>query len=42
MDNLGSTQDPMLHTKFQSHRSIGSGVDDFKVILPYMVAILVM
>ena len=34
----------MLHTKFQGHRSIGSGEEDFLRFLPYigMVAILVM
>ena len=27
----------MLHTKFQDHRSIGSGEEDFlKVFLPYI------
>ena len=25
---------PMLHTKFQGHRSIGSGVEDFLRFLP--------
>ena len=35
---------PMLHTKFQGHRSTGSGEEDFYWFLPYMgmVAILVM
>ena len=34
----------MLHTKFQGHESIGSGVEDFLRFLPYMgmVAMLVM
>ena len=34
----------MLHTKFQGHRSIGSGEEDFLRFLPYMgmAAILVM
>ena len=34
----------MLHTKFQGHRSIGSGEEDFLRFLPYMgmVAMLVM
>ena len=34
----------MLHTKFQSHRSIGSGEEDCLMFLLYMgmVAILVM
>ena len=34
----------MLHTKFQGHRSIGSGEEDFLMFLPYMgmAAILVM
>ena len=34
----------MLHTKFQGHRSIGSGEEDFLRFLPYMgmTAILVM
>ena len=26
----------MLHTKFQGHRSIGSGEEDFLRFLPYM------
>ena len=26
----------MLHTKFQGHRSIGSGEEDFLFFLPYM------
>ena len=26
----------MLHTKFQGHRSIGSGEEDFLMFLPYM------
>ena len=35
---------PMLHTKFQGHRSIGSGEEDFFRFLPYMgmAAMLVM
>ena len=34
----------MLHTKFQGHRSIGSGEEDFLRFLPYMgmAAMLVM
>ena len=34
----------MLHTKFQSHQSIGSGEEDFLLFLPYMgmAAMLVM
>ena len=34
----------MLHTKFQGHRSIGSGEEDFLKFLPYigMAAMLVM
>ena len=34
----------MLHTKFQDHRTSGSGEEDFERFLPYMgvVAILVM
>ena len=34
----------MLHTKFRGNRPAGSGVEDFKGILPYMgmAAILVM
>ena len=34
----------MLHTKFQGHRSIGSGEEDFFRFLPYMgmAAMLVM
>ena len=34
----------MLHTKFQGHRSSGSGEEDFLRFLPYMgmAAILVM
>ena len=26
----------MLHTKFQGHRSVGSGEEDFQRFLPYM------
>ena len=26
----------MLHTKFQGHRSIGSGEEDVSMFLPYM------
>ena len=26
----------MLHTKFQGHRSVGSGEEDFLRFLPYM------
>ena len=34
----------MLHTKFQGHRTIGSGEEDFLRFLPYMgmAAMLVM
>ena len=34
----------MLHTKFQGHRLIGSGEEDFFKVLPYigMAAMLVM
>ena len=34
----------MLHTKFHSHRSVGTAEEDFNGFLPYiaMVAILVM
>ena len=42
--NLVILEHPMLHTKFQGHRSFGSGEDDFLRFLPYMgmAAILVM
>ena len=35
---------PMLHTKIQGHRPLGSGEEDFKRFLPYMgmAAIFVM
>ena len=29
LNNRGGTGVPMLHTKFQGHRSIGSGEEDF-------------
>ena len=44
LNNLGSTCMTMLHTKYQGHRSIGSGEEDFLRFLPYMgmAAMLVM
>ena len=43
MNKFGSTQHPILHTKFQGHRPFGSREDFFFRFLPYMgmVAILV-
>ena len=37
-------ESPMLHAKFQDHRTSGSGEEDFLRFLPYMgmAAILVM
>ena len=32
----------MVHTKFQSHRSVSYGEEDFEGFLPYVVTILVM
>ena len=42
--NLIVLEHPMLHTKFQGHRTFGSWKEDFLRFLPYMgmVAILVM
>ena len=35
LDNLVALAYPMLHTKFQSHWSTGSGVEDFFKVLCY-------
>ena len=42
--NFVELESPMLHAKFQDHRSSGSGEEDFLRFLPYMgmAAILVM
>ena len=42
--NLVVVEHPMPHTKFQGHRPVGSGEEDFLKFLPYMgmAAILVM
>ena len=42
--NLVELESPMLHAKFQDHRTSGSGEEDFLRFLPYMgmAAILAM
>ena len=42
--NFVELESPMLHAKFQDHRTSGSGEEDFLRFLPYMgmAAILVM
>ena len=42
--NFVELESPMIHAKFQDHRTSGSGEDDFLMFLPYMdmAAILVM
>ena len=42
--NFVELDSPMLHAKFQDHRTSGSGEEDFLRFLPYMgmAAILVM
>ena len=42
--NFVELESPMLHVKFQDHRTSGSGEEDFLRFLPYMgmAAILVM
>ena len=32
----------MIHAKFQDHRTSGSGEEDFKRFLPYMVMVAIM
>ena len=42
--NFVELESPMLHAKFQDHRTSGSGEEDFLRFLPYMgmAAMLVM
>ena len=42
--NFVELESPMVHAKFQDHRTSGSGEEDFLRFLPYMgmTAILVM